>query len=63
MSAPRRAAPGARPGEAARFRPTRRTFVALLGGAAAALIVRDRLSHREVIRNPVTGRPIWIGHV
>lgn len=45
------------------FRPTRRTFVALLGAAAASLVVRDQLSGQRVIRNPRTGVPIWIGHV
>jgi hypothetical protein len=49
---------------ARRFRPpSRRTFVAMLAGAAAAVALRDRLSGREVVRNPVTGKPIWIGHV
>lgn len=47
----------------ARFRPpSRRTFVAMLGAAAAAVMLRDRVSGREVIRNPATGKPIWIGH-
>ncbi len=47
-----------------RFRPpTRRTFVAMLGAAAASVTLRDRISGREVIRNPATGKPIWIGHV
>lgn len=45
------------------FRPTRRTFVTMLGVAAAALVVRDQLSGDRVIRNPATGIPIWIGHV
>jgi hypothetical protein len=50
--------------EARRFRPpSRRTFVAMLAGAAAAVALRDRISGREVVRNPVTGKPIWIGHV
>jgi hypothetical protein len=50
--------------QSARFRPpSRRTFVAMLGAAAAALALRDRLTGREVLRNPVTGKPIWIGHV
>lgn len=49
--------------EGARFRPpSRRTFVAMLGAAAAAVMLRDRVSGREVIRNPATGKPIWIGH-
>lgn len=58
--------------DAARFRPpsrrtsmappSRRTFVAMLGAAAAAVMLRDRVSGREVIRNPATGKPIWIGH-
>ncbi len=49
---------------ARRFRPpSRRTFVAMLGAAAAAVALRDRISGREVVRNPVTGKPIWIGHV
>jgi hypothetical protein len=43
--------------------PSRRTFVAMLGAAAAAVALRDRLTGRDVIRNPVTGKPIWIGHV
>jgi hypothetical protein len=47
-----------------RFRPpSRRTFVAMLAAAAATVALRDRLSGREVVRNPVTGKPIWIGHV
>jgi len=47
-----------------RFRPpSRRTFVAMLGAAAASVMLRDRLSGREVLRNPATGKPIWIGHV
>ena len=51
-------------GRAARFRPpSRRTFVAMIGAAAASLALRDRLTGREVLRNPVTGKPIWIGHV
>jgi hypothetical protein len=50
--------------EARRFRPpSRRTFVAMLASAAAAVALRDRISGREVVRNPVTGKPIWIGHV
>jgi len=49
--------------DAARFRPpSRRTFVAMLGAAAAAVMLRDRVSGREVIRHPATGKPIWIGH-
>lgn len=51
-------------GRAGVFRPpSRRLFLALLGGAAATVMLRDRLSGREVVRNPATGRPIWIGHV
>jgi hypothetical protein len=47
-----------------RFRPpSRRTFVAMLAAAAASVTLRDRISGREVIRNPATGKPIWIGHV
>ena len=47
-----------------RFRPpSRRTFVAMLGAAATAVVLRDRLTGRDVIRNPATGKPIWIGHV
>ena len=46
-----------------RFRPSRRTFVAMLGAAAASVVLRDRLSGQRVIRNPATGKPIWIGHV
>jgi hypothetical protein len=47
----------------ARFRPpSRRTFVAMLGAAAAAVVLRDRISGQRVIRHPKTGRPIWIGH-
>jgi hypothetical protein len=47
-----------------RFRPpSRRTFVAMLGAAVASVALRDRLTGREVIRNPATGKPIWIGHV
>jgi hypothetical protein len=49
---------------ASRFRPpSRRTFVAMLGAAATAVVLRDRLTGRDVIRNPATGKPIWIGHV
>jgi hypothetical protein len=62
----RRGRSSAAPGEAParRFRPpTRRAFVAMLGAAAAAVALRDRISGRDVIRNPVTGKPIWIGHV
>ena len=49
----------------ARLRPpSRRTFVAMLGAAAASVALRDRSSGEEdVIRNPATGKPIWIGHV
>ncbi len=48
---------------AGRFRPpSRRTFVAMLGAAAAAVVLRDPLSGHRVIRNPKTGKPIWIGH-
>ena len=57
---------GAAPAAAAapRFRPpSRRMFMAMLGAAAASMALRDRLSGREVIRNPETGKPIWIGHV
>ncbi|HWO18530.1 MAG TPA: hypothetical protein VNO30_07125 [Kofleriaceae bacterium] len=60
------AAEAAAAGEPAarRFRPpSRRTFVAMLGAAAATVALRDRLTGRDVIRNPVTGKPIWIGHV
>ena len=47
-----------------RFRPpSRRAFLAMLGAAGASLALRDRLTGREVLRNPVTGKPIWIGHV
>jgi hypothetical protein len=35
----------------------------MLAAAAATVALRDRLSGREVVRNPVTGKPIWIGHV
>ena len=46
-----------------RFRPpSRRTFVAMLGAAVASVALRDRLTGRDVIRNPATGKPIWIGH-
>ena len=49
---------------ARRFRPpSRRTFLAMLGATAATLAVRDRLTGQRVLRNPATGRPIWIGHV
>jgi len=49
---------------AARFRPpSRRTFVAMLGAAVTSVVLRDRLTGRAVIRNPDTGKPIWIGHV
>jgi hypothetical protein len=41
--------------------PTRRAFVAMLGATAAALALRDRV-RPEVIRDPSSGRPIWIGH-
>jgi hypothetical protein len=34
----------------------------MLGAAAAAVVLRDRISGHRVIRNPKTGRPIWIGH-
>lgn len=43
--------------------PSRRTFVAMLGAAAASVALRDRRSGQDVIRNPATGKPIWIGHV
>jgi hypothetical protein len=43
--------------------PSRRTFVAMLGAAVAAVALRDRITGRPVIRNPATGKPIWIGHV
>lgn len=64
----RRGARGARPASpppaVRRFRPpSRRTFVAMLGAAAASVMLRDRVSGREVLRNPATGKPIWIGHV
>lgn len=49
---------------ARRFRPpSRRTFVAMLGAAVTSMVLRDRLTGRAVIRNPDTGKPIWIGHV
>lgn len=49
---------------ALRFRPpSRRTFVAMLGAAVTSVALRDRLTGRPVIRNPATGKPIWIGHV
>jgi hypothetical protein len=35
----------------------------MLGAAATAVVLRDRLTGRDVIRNPATGKPIWIGHV
>jgi len=48
----------------ARFRPpSRRTFVAMLGAAVTTFALRDRITGRPVIRNPETGKPIWIGHV
>lgn len=60
---PAAAAAGSEPA-AGRFRPpSRRTFVAMLGAAATAVVLRDRLTGRDVIRNPATGKPIWIGHV
>lgn len=40
--------------------PTRRAFVAMLGAATAAIVLRDRVP-RPVICD-ATGRPIWIGH-
>lgn len=47
-----------------RFRPpSRRMFVAMLGAAVAAVALRDRITGRPVLRNPETGKPIWIGHV
>jgi hypothetical protein len=66
--APQRSAAGPREAaeaaEATRFRPpSRRTFVAMLGAAVATIALRDRLTGRPVVRNPETGRPIWIGHV
>lgn len=41
--------------------PTRRAFVAMLGAAAAALVVRDT-KPVEPVRKPWTGRTRWIGH-
>ena len=56
-------APAPAPGGPRRFRPpSRRTFVAMLGAAVASVALRDRLTGRAVLRNPATGKPIWIGH-
>ena len=41
--------------------PTRRAFVAMLGAAAAALVVRET-KPVEPARQPWKGRTRWIGH-
>ena len=41
--------------------PTRRTFVAMLGAAAAAFAIREQAGPVEPER-PHTARPRWIGH-
>lgn len=41
-------------------RPTRRLFVAMLGAAAAAVVLRDRAP--VIVRDPDSGRAIWVGH-
>jgi hypothetical protein len=42
--------------------PTRRAFVAMLGAAAAAFAVRDKLPEPERPRSTWTGTTRWIGH-
>lgn len=41
--------------------PTRRSFVAMLGAAAAALVVKDR-SPTVDPRKTAQGKTRWIGH-
>lgn len=41
--------------------PDRRTFVAMIGAAAAALAVRDRAPVPDLRTTP-SGKPRWIGH-
>jgi hypothetical protein len=43
--------------------PTRRSFVAMLGAAAAALVVKDRAPEPIDLRKTPTGKTRWIGHV
>lgn len=42
--------------------PSRRSFVAMLTAAAAALVVRDRAPSADPRRTP-EGKTRWIGHV
>lgn len=41
--------------------PTRRSFVAMLGAAAAALVVKDRAPTVDLRKTP-QGKTRWIGH-
>ena len=42
--------------------PTRRAFVAMLGAAAAAIALRERVQNADPPTATATGTTRWIGH-
>ncbi len=52
-----------RPSKATWSPPTRRSFMAMIGAAAAAVAIRTRVADEaEALRTDVQSKPRWIGH-